>query len=223
MASVPGPERPQEPPGESRGTPRVPPRRQFAQARRWAIANDATDFGLYLFGLLTLMLGDAVECLVGGFLDIWVFSRLLLLTRLSHHHPRARRYLVGILVLEFLDVTDLFMLGVVDLLGWIELLPWWWIFTWHLEDEFAPGEQGGPRRRQVMDGGLDEGEDLDALETRRDENEAEQRGAQGGRREQGAGAVSEPHITCPACGRELPAGTRLCEWCGTDLSHVTPT
>lgn len=100
------------------------------KSRQNVLSNDFLDIFLFFIGLLIpFIFGDLIESLVGGIFDLFLFSWFL-------RQGKSFKQTTGILILESLDLTDFFTLGLIDFLGWIEIIPFWYLFfTYFVREE----------------------------------------------------------------------------------------
>ena len=77
------------------------------------------DIPLFLIGFFIPFTGDIFESLIGGIIDIILFKR---------YYKRFGENSIYILLIESIDLTDFATMGMLDILGWIEMIPFWLIF-----------------------------------------------------------------------------------------------
>lgn len=97
--------------------------------------NDLLDVFLFFVGLFIPFTGDLIESIIGTLFDLlllyWLFD-----------DDDIRFNAIWIFLLELLDLSDFFTLGLIDVLGWIELFPFWFLFYKSLKIK-AKSENGG--------------------------------------------------------------------------------
>ena len=93
-----------------------------------AILNDSLDVLLFVIGVIIPFTGDLIESIIGGIFDIlllvWMFKD-------EDIHYNA----IWIFLLETLDITDFITMGQIDILGWIEVIPFWVIGFWYFKSQ----------------------------------------------------------------------------------------
>ena len=144
--------------------------------------NDVLDIFLFLIGFF-LPLGDYFESIVGGSFD------LLLLIWM---YPIIRRNAIWLFILECIDLTDLITVGWWDVLGWIELFPFWYFYYKDFTIEMNIKEKK-----------------LALLEN---SNVSKLSAAQNTPK-----PTIETEQNCPECGNKIPFNSKVCELCGAKL------
>lgn len=82
------------------------------------IINDILDVFLFLLGLFIPFSGDLIESIIGGLFDLILFYWMF-------QDKDIRFNAIWILLLELFDLGDFATMGLVDIIGWIEVIPFW--------------------------------------------------------------------------------------------------
>ena len=99
---------------------------------QWIKLNDFLDIPLFFIGLLIPFIGDILESGLSFCID------LFLLYKLSPLYGSKARW---VFFLEQLDLTDFFSGGLVDLLGWVELIPFWVLLYLYFQPQVTQFEK----------------------------------------------------------------------------------
>jgi len=150
-----------------------------------ALYNDVLD--IFLFGIgLFLPLGDYFESIVGGAFDVLLFIWMFQVIRTNA---------IWILLLECIDLTDLITKGRWDVVGWIEVLPFWYFYYKDYTLELRASE----RKLEILE------------DTNLSKLSAAQKSQQ---------PMIETKKVCPGCGNKIPYKLEACELCGAKLNEA---
>ncbi len=144
-----------------------------------ALYNDVLDIFLFIIGFL-LPFGDYFESIVGGAFDVLLFIWMFQVIRGNA---------IWLLALECIDLTDLFTRGFWDVFGWVEVLPFWYLYYKDLTLELKAAEKSN----QIL-----EDSNLPKLAATQKSQKT----------------VIETEKTCPNCGNTTPENILVCELCG---------
>lgn len=156
----------------------------------WGLSklNDVLDIGLFLVGFLIPM-GDPFESAMGGVFD-------LLLGYWYLKDKRIGKQVIPILLLECIDVADLFTPGFFDVIGWIELVPFWFLFYRRFLNDLKLFEE---TRETILE------EKSPVLRKNQLNNVSMEK---------------NEFLLCRECGAVVKKNMTLCEACGKDIIHV---
>ncbi|MCP4761773.1 MAG: hypothetical protein GY870_08325 [archaeon] len=96
----------------------------FDRSIFYAYLNDGLDLVLFSVGFLIPFFGDVYESIIGGLFDV-VLLIILLKTVNSYKNKNKKIYVIMVFLIELIDLTDFFTLGITDFLGWVEIFPFW--------------------------------------------------------------------------------------------------
>ncbi|MGV9202453.1 MAG: hypothetical protein ACOC44_00345 [Promethearchaeia archaeon] len=125
-------------------------------------------------------MGDLIESLIGGVFDVFLYTYFL-------RQGKALKKTTGVFLLESLDLTDFLTLGLIDFLGWIEIIPFWFLFFTLLDKR---DEESFTSKKTS----------LSITDQKQDKDQSE-----------------KINLKYPYCRAEISPEQQICEGCGKEL------
>ena len=152
--------------------------------------NDILDIFLFIVGFAVPFTGDLVESIIGGIFDVmllvWMFQ-----------DKDIGINAIWIFFLETLDLTDFLTMGVFDVIGWVEMVPFWVIGfrVLKLPEVKALKQELTAKAKKALK--------LEPLEKPEEMSESKKE--------------SREEKYCPFCNAETSPEMKICEMCGAEL------